>query len=66
MTEKRALNDVVVATANDKGKAVVAAEKRAVDSEKAQALAEQRLTELRVKLGGTELKLAEAESLNLA
>ena len=35
-------------------------------TEKAWALAEQRLTEADVKLKGLELKLAEAESLSLA
>ena len=34
--------------------------------EKARALAEKKLTEMEMKLGGIELKLAEAESLNLA
>jgi len=52
-----------VATAKDKGKA---AKKRAQAFEKARILAERRLTEMDVKLGGIELKLAEAESLNLA
>lgn len=42
------------------------AEKRAQAAEKARALAEQKLTKMDVKLGGTELKLAEVESLNLA
>ena len=60
---EKVLKDVVVATAKDKGKA---AEKRAQAFEKARILAERRLTEMDVKLGGTELKLAEAESLNLA
>lgn len=35
-------------------------------SKKARTLAEKRLTEMDVKLGGTKLKLAEVESLNLA
>lgn len=60
---EKALKDVVVATAKDKGKV---ADKRAQASEKAQILAEQKLTELDVKLGGTELILAEVKSLNLA
>lgn len=60
---EKALKDVVVAIAKDKGKV---AKKRAQASKKARILAEQKLTELDVKLGGTELKLAEAESLNLA
>ena len=35
-------------------------------AERARALVEQKLMETNVKLGGTKLKLAEAESLNLA
>lgn len=34
--------------------------------EKARLVAKKKLTEMEVKLGDTELKLAEAESLNLA
>ena len=63
---EKALKDVTVATAKDKGKAAEAVKKRAQASEKAQILAEQRLIEMDVKLGGTELKLTEMESLNLA
>lgn len=51
---ERALKDVAVVIANDKGEVTAATEKRVVDFEKD------------VKLGSTELKLAEAESLNLA
>lgn len=40
-------------------------EKKAQVSEKVKALAEKRLTEMEVKLGGIELKLIKAESLNL-
>ena len=47
-------------------KAAKVVEKKAAASKKAKALAEKRLTELEMKLGGTELKLAEVESLNLA
>lgn len=50
----------------DKSKATEAVEKKAQASEKARTLAKKRLAEMGVKLGGTELKLAEAESLNLA
>lgn len=46
-------------------KAIEVAEKKAATSEKAKALAEKRSMELEMKLGGTELKLAEAESLNI-
>ena len=60
------MKDVAVATAKDKGKAAEAVKKRAQASEKAQILVEQRLIEMDVKLGGTELKLTEMESLNLA
>ena len=60
---EKVLKDVVVATAKDKGKA---AEKRAQAFKKARILAERRLTEMDVKLGSTELKLVETESLNLA
>ena len=60
---EKALKDVAIATAKEKGKA---AEKKAQASEKARALVEKRLAEMEMKLGGTELKLAEAESLNLA
>ena len=52
-----------MATVKDKGKAV---EKRAQAFEKARILAKRRLTKMDVKLGGTELKLAEAKNLNLA
>ena len=63
---EKAFKDVAVATTKDKGKAAEVVEKRAQASEKAQILAEQRLIEMDVKLGGTELKLTEMESLNLA
>ena len=63
---EKALKDVVVATAKVKGKATEATEKEAQVSEKARILVEKRLTEKDVKLGGTELKLAKVESLNLA
>lgn len=63
---ERALKDVVVATANNKSEATTATERKAKDSEKTRALAEQRLTKLDTKLGSIKLKLAEAESLNLA
>ena len=58
---EKASKDVAIATAKEKGKAAEVAEKKAQTSEKAWALAE-----MDMKLGGTELKLAEAESLNLA
>ena len=63
---EKALIDVAVATVKEKGKVAEAVEKKAHAFEKARALTEKRLTEMEVKLGGTELKLTEAKSLNLA
>lgn len=63
---KKALKDVVVATTKDKGEVATAVGKRAANFEKARALAKQRLAKLDVKLGSTELKLMEVESLNLS
>lgn len=56
----------MVATAEEKGKATEAAEKKVQSTEKAQLMAENILTEMEVKLGGMEFKLAKADSLNLA
>ena len=64
--QERALKDVVDATARDKGKTTEVAEKKAQSSKKAQLLVEKRSTEVEIKLGETELKLSQAESLNLA
>ena len=58
---EKALKDVAVATAKDKGKAAEAVKKRAQATEKAQILAKQRLIKMDVKLGGTELKLTEVD-----
>ena len=63
---EKASKDVAITTAKEKGKVAEVAEKKAQTFEKAWALAEKRLAEMDMKLGGTELKLAEAESLNLA
>ena len=63
---ERALKDVADAAARDKGKAAEVAEKKAQSSKKARMLAEKRLVKVETKLGETELKLAQAESLNLA
>ena len=52
--------------AKEKDKAAEAAEKRAQSAEKARLVAVKKLTEVEAKLGSTDLKLAEAESLNLA
>ena len=62
---EKALKDIVIATIKEKGKAAEAIEKKAQFAEKARLVVEKKLTELEVKLGGTELKLVEAESLNL-
>ena len=63
---EKVLKDVATATAKEKVKTDKAVEKKANASEKARALAEKRLTEMEMKLEGTKLKLAEAESLNLS
>ena len=63
---ERALKDVTDATARDKGKAAEVAKKKAQSSKKARLLAEKRSAEVETKLWETELKLAQAESLNLA
>lgn len=52
--------------AKDKDKATEDDKRRAQKAERARALAEQSLAKMGIKLGGMELKLAEAESLNLA
>ena len=57
------LKDVANATAKEKGKA---AKKKAQSSKKARLLAEGKLAEAEDRLGGVELKLAEAANLNLA
>ena len=63
---ERALKDVVAATTKEKGKVAEAAKKKAQSTEKARLVVEKKLAEMKAKLGGTELKLAEAKSLNLA
>ncbi|KAK9988057.1 hypothetical protein SO802_028296 [Lithocarpus litseifolius] len=64
--KERALKEVAKAMVKDKDKAVENVEERIRAAERARALVEQRVEELEVKLGGTELKLAEAKSLNSA
>ncbi|KAK9992022.1 hypothetical protein SO802_027007 [Lithocarpus litseifolius] len=64
--QEKALKDVVVATAKEKDKVAEAAKKKAQSSKKARLVAERKLAEAGDKLGGIELKLAEAASLNLA
>ena len=63
---EKALKDVTNATAKEKGMAVEAAKKKAQSLEKARLLAEEKLAKAEDRLGGIELKLAEAVSLNLA
>lgn len=63
---EKVLKDMAVATTKDKGKGAEATEKKAQATKKAWLVAEKKVTEMEVKLGGTKLKLAEAESLNLA
>ena len=62
---EKALKEVAAATAKEKVKVAEVTEKKVAASEKARVLVEKRSTELELKLGGTELKLVEAESLNL-
>ena len=61
---EKALKDVVEAASKERAKIAAIAEKKAAASKKAKALAEKRLADLEAKVGETELKLAEAESLN--
>ena len=61
---EKALKDVVETTSKKRAKIVTTAEKKAVASEKAKVLAQKRFANLEVKMGETELKLVEAESLN--
>ena len=57
---------MAVKTAEDKIKVVEIIKKRATTTEKTKALVEKRSTELEAKQNETNLKLAEAASLNLA
>ena len=63
--QEKALKDVAVAMAKEKGKAAEVAEKRAQSVEKARLVAKKKLTKVEVKLGNAELKLAEVDYLNL-
>ena len=58
--------DVAEATSKERAKIAATVEKKATAFDKAKALAEKKLTDLEAKVGVTELKLAEAESLNTA
>lgn len=60
------LKNVANGTTKEKGKAVKAAEKKAQSLEKAWSLVKKKLVNTEARLGGIELKLTEAESLNLA
>ena len=63
---EKALKDVAEAIAKEKVKATRTAKKKVAAAKKARALAESKSAKLEVQLGGTELKLAEAQSLNTA
>lgn len=64
--QEKALKDIADTTTRDNGKVVEVAKKKAQSSEKAWLLAKKRSAKVETKLGETELKLAQAESLNLA
>lgn len=59
------MKDIVVATAKDKINAAETAEKKAYASEKAQAVAEKRLAEMDVKLGGSGAQIGQGRELKL-
>jgi len=63
---EKALKDVAVVIVKDKEKAHATAKKKAAASEEARVAAEKRSSELEVKLGVEEQKLAEAASLDTA
>ena len=62
---EKALKDVAEANSKEKTKAAATAKKKAVVFEKARVATEKRSSKLEAKLGETELKLAEATSLNM-
>ena len=64
--QEKALKDVANDNAKQKSKVVKAVEKKAQSSEKAHQLAEKRIAEVESWLKGVELKLVEANGLNLA
>lgn len=64
--KKMALKDVEKATMRQKDTAVAKAEEKTKIFERAQAVAEQKMTEMANKLKEIELKLARVESLNSA
>ena len=63
---KKDLKDVAEAASKERAKIAATMEKKAVTSKKAKALVEKKLADLEAKVGETELKLAEAKSLNFA
>ena len=63
---EKALKDVAEVTVKEKTKVAATVGKKAGASERAKAAAEKRSSELEVKLGETELKLAEAVSMTTA
>ena len=63
---EKALKDVANDNAKEQSKAAKAAEKKAQSSEKARQVAEKERVEVENRLEGAELKLVEANSLNLA
>ena len=63
---EKALRDVAKAASKERAKMAAIAETKVVASEKAKALVEKRLANLEAKVGETELKPAEAKSLNSA
>ncbi|XP_030969636.1 uncharacterized protein LOC115989896 isoform X2 [Quercus lobata] len=62
---EKALKDVAKVTAKEKNKAATIVEKKAATFEKAKVSTEKKSLELKTKLDKTELKLAEATSLNI-
>ena len=61
---QKALKDVAESASKEKAKIAATAKKKVAASEKAKVLVEKRLADMEVKMGETELKLAEAVSLN--
>lgn len=64
--KQKGLKEVAEATVKDNDKVVENTEEQMRAAERARTLAEQKVAETKIKLGGIKLKLAEAESLNLA
>lgn len=63
---EKALKAIVEVTTREKGEAAVASERKEIDAKKARQTSESKLTIMEKNLGETELKLATANSLNLA